>query len=129
MATVYQVGPSSHLALPWYNLAMKIPASKAGLALSGLYVLFVLWTVIESQSCDGMMCGLVIVLPALPWVMLADGVLPPPQSEFASYAWLALFFVLNAFVLYWIGKVLEIIATWVFRKFRTNGQVPPPSTP
>ena len=87
---------------------MKKPYSKLGLALSAAYIIFALFMVISAFTCAGYFCGVVILIPALPWVYLW-GSLVDGSANLQAY--LALFFLaasfsLNAWIIYHIGKLL-----------------------
>lgn len=72
-----------------------------GLVLSGIYGVISLGVIVYAYTCSGMFCGLVAVLPVMPWPLLLEGVLSDSIST------LLILIVLNAFIMYFIGAGLS----------------------
>jgi membrane protein DedA with SNARE-associated domain len=90
--------------------------SRFGLILASVYVLFVVFCVVRTELCfreDGLLCAIGYFLPGLPW-SLSVGLIP--DSFFARWGKLGdvVFFavatistLLNLYLSYWYGRVLE----------------------
>ena len=90
------------------NLVMKIiemikEKSKFGIGLVVLYCLLVVWTVYEMNTCNGMFCDLIIIIPVLPWTYFLEfiGFLPDNMI-----IWGVLVFA-NALILYLVGYFIQ----------------------
>ncbi|HKR01941.1 MAG TPA: hypothetical protein VJT09_14770 [Pyrinomonadaceae bacterium] len=87
---------------------MRKPSSKLGLILSGLYLIFVIYILVYVFTCTEMFCGVAVVIPAMPWFYLwgslVDG--SGPLQAYLGYFFLIVSVLLNAVLLYLIGKAI-----------------------
>ena len=79
---------------------MKKIYSKVGIVFLFVYALFTLGILIYAFTCRGMCCGLVIVLPVMPWAIILEGFM---RDTWLTYA---LLLILNGSILYGIGLAL-----------------------
>ena len=88
--------------------AIKKPNSKLGLTLSTLYMAGAVYAVIYATYCSAFLCHSVLLPPALPWVILFGFLWsenPTPTHLFLFEVLLLMSFVLNAWIIYKIGKL------------------------
>jgi hypothetical protein len=77
--------------------------SKIGFVLSALYLLVTIIIVIYAKTCSGMFCGMVMVLPTMPWVLILEGLIE--DSIFVFF----ILVILNSGILYGLGYLLSSI--------------------
>jgi len=74
--------------------------SKVGILFVGFYFLLIILTLIMANICSGMYCGMIIVLPIMPWAMLTVINIP----DFIAYV---LFAIINTLIVYLIGYGIQ----------------------
>ncbi len=79
--------------------------SRWGLVLSGLYVGITSVIFYQAFTCGDMYCGLIAIAPVLPWPLVAEVIQFPEflDSKFGLY----FFAIVNIYLLYWSGSVIE----------------------
>jgi|GEM_PF-2654405 len=77
--------------------------SGRGLLWAGGYLVATFLVVLYAQSCEGMFCGTVIMLPALPWWLIPDDSL---WTNTTMLSWIVLLacYAANAGILYLAGR-------------------------
>lgn len=77
--------------------------SKFGLSLASFYWLVTIGVIVYSNACSGMFCGLVIVIPVLPWPLIN------PIEHFITDSWLTYLIIvmLNSALIYFIGAAIQ----------------------
>ena len=81
--------------------------SKYGIIAVGLYLLFVLWTIIEARTCEGIYCGFVIIMGVLPWALLPLGRVIQNDSLVIGIIVFSLLVLINALIIYFIGYFVQ----------------------
>lgn len=74
--------------------------SKIGIALVSLYLVAIIFIFVYANTCSGEFCGMVLVLPTMPWPFLLEGILP--DSMFVFFILVAL----NSGILYGFGCLI-----------------------
>jgi len=77
--------------------------TKIGVVLTSFYLIFSVGIWIYAQACSGMYCGLVLVLPTMPWVFLLEGVIK--DSIFVFF----ILVILNSAIIYSIGLLISLL--------------------
>jgi hypothetical protein len=97
---------------------MRMPSSKPGLVLLGLYLIFAGYAVVSAFTCDGFLCPLIIVAPALPWFYFWMPIVDASGSLqlYLGLTFLAGSYVLNGWILYQLGRLLGRLL--FFKPFR-----------
>jgi len=77
--------------------------SKYGLILAMIYWLLTISFIIYSKACSGMFCGLIIVVPVLPWPLINS------VEHFITDSWFTytIIVVLNTAIFYLIGSTIQ----------------------
>ncbi len=79
---------------------------RTGFVFLGIYVLFSLWCVWESFNCSGFLCDLVLYFPVfIPWLPILEAIPTNVGLTFGPGIMIG-FFVLNCFIIFWIGKLV-----------------------
>ena len=91
--------------------------SKMGLLLAGIYVVATAIIFYQAFTCHGEFCGFMALILVTPWTFAANFLAPTFLGSLLN-DWFGLIFFafLNAMLLYFVGKYIEII----FTKLRTS---------
>lgn len=93
----------------------KFNISKLGLTFVALYLVFIVsfFFYVNNMECDSLACGLMIIFPFLPWVVLFNYLWETLSSVSHLFVIFGIIFsfVLNIFILYWIGSQIGLIAS------------------
>ena len=102
---------------------MKIAKSKFGLILSFVYVLILITFIIYTRSaCGGNpLCGLIEVLPALPWLFILIALVDFYSIElnFIFTLGYTVSLLINVIIIYFIGLFIQRM----FEKIRNKQQI------
>ncbi len=90
--------------------------SRAGLILVGLYVLLLVWAWIYAKTCTGTYCGMMVLLPVIPWIMLADRFL---TEKFMMVSYIVMI-LLNIGLIYLIGCGFTRVGQWISRSLNKS---------
>jgi hypothetical protein len=80
-------------------------SSKLGIFLASIYGLISVAVLGYVMLCSSMFCGLIILVPILPWPLLAEIVGFPTFLD--SMLGAIIFMFINTALLYWIGATIE----------------------
>ena len=91
--------------------------SRWGLILASLFVVFAGFCIVRTELCfrdDGMFCAIGYFIPGFPWSLLIRGIpdsvfrwLGPKLSNVVFYIVPALSAMVNLYLSYWYGRLLE----------------------
>ena len=79
--------------------------SKIGISLVSAYTAITLYAVYYASTCGPGLCGLAGVIPLTPWLQLFEGFLDIDIPKIV----LPVFFIINAIIIYYIGKFVSMI--------------------
>ncbi|MEK7538878.1 MAG: hypothetical protein AAB552_03495 [Patescibacteria group bacterium] len=97
--------------------------SKLGLWLAGVYGVIASGIIYYAFTCSGEYCGFIILLPIMPWPLLAE-VIPRSQQLFGvlnSPFGAFVFLFLNVAIIYFAGALIESLIKKI--KSRNNSQI------
>ena len=75
--------------------------SKIGIALVSLYLIATITIWVYTNACSGMYCGLILILPIMPWVLLLEKIIS--DSIFVFF----ILMILNSTIIYSFGWLIS----------------------
>lgn len=72
-----------------------------GLVLSGIYGVISLGVIVYAYTCSGIFCGLVAVIPVMPWPFVLEGLVLDTLPTLITLI------ILNAIIVYFIGSMVS----------------------
>lgn len=88
---------------------MKI--SKIGLTLTAIYIPITIGLWIYAETCSAMLCGLEIIIPLSPWIILLediDGINNLYDNNTLKFLIVLIIMTINSFILYGFGWMLSL---------------------
>ncbi len=77
--------------------------SKIGMVFTTIYLIATIIIWILAHTCNGMYCGMILILPTMPWIFLLEGVIS--DSIFVFF----ILVILNSMIAYGIGWLISLL--------------------
>lgn len=85
------------------QLVSKLTA--AGALVVAVYLLITTGLIFYSLTCSGIFCGLGIILPVMPWILLLESILPDTIWTYFGIV------IVNSVILYYLGRYIGTLIT------------------
>lgn len=87
--------------------------SKIGITLVLLYLITTLIIWIYANTCSDMYCGLILILPTMPWALLFEKIIG--DSVFIFF----ILITLNSVIIYSFGWLISWLISWLIKNIKS----------